>query len=115
MIITTCKALNWTISKATEYDKSDEHVVYRFRGRVAYRMVCEITNWMKTQGASDTDGRTRRSYGLVLEDRVDTERRWYNRTSIGVSRGNYKGTDTDLEIMITVYDCPISDEDMKEL
>lgn len=115
MTTTNCKALNWMIGKAAQYDKSEEHIVYRFRGRVAYRMMCEVTDWMTAQNAHYTDGRSRTSYNLKLEERVDTDRRWYNYTSINVSRGNYKGTDTDVEVMVTVYDCPISEEDLIEM
>jgi hypothetical protein len=113
MITTTCKALNWTINAAAEYDKSEEHTVYRFRGRVAYRMMCEITDWMKAQNARYTDGRT--GYNLTLENKVDADRKWYNHTSVNVSRGNMRSNETDLEVMITVYDCPISDEDLAEM
>ncbi len=115
MITTTCKALNWAISKAAEYDKSDEHVTFRFRGRVAYRMVAEIMDWAKANNAHYTDGRSRTSYGLVLEENIDVAKQWYKHTSINVSRGNMRSTDTDLEVMFTIYDCPISDEDMAEM
>ena len=115
MITTNCKPLDWMISKATEYDKSEEHAVYRFRGKVAFRMLEEVREWMKAHGARHIDGRSRSSYNLSFEDKVDEERRWYNHTFVSVSCGNYRSTETDVEVLLTIYDCPISDEDLAEM
>lgn len=115
MITTTCKALNWMISKAAEYDKSDEHTVYHFRGNVPSRMRHEINDWMKEQGAHRNDGRTRSGYGLQIEERIDAGRRWYNMTSVSVSFGCYHSTANNAEMFLTIYDCHISDEDWKEM
>lgn len=115
MITTDCKALNWMISKAQEYDKSTEHVVYHFRGNVPSRMRHEINDWMKAQQARYDDGRTRGRYSLTFEERVDQDRRWYNLTSISVSWGAYHSTANNAELFLTIYDCPISDEDWADM
>lgn len=114
MIVTNCKPLDWMLDRAAECDKSSEHTVYHFRGRIAFRMLHEVRAWMKAQGARFADGRSRSSYTLSLEDRVDAERRWYNHTSVSVSYGSYRGTETDVEVFLTVYDCPISDADLAD-
>lgn len=115
MITTNCKPLDWMISKAVAYDKSEEHVVYRFRGKVAFRMLSEVRDWMKARDARHCDGRSRSSYNLTLENKVDEARRWYNYTSVSVSSGVYRSTETDVEVLVTIYDCPISEEDMAEM
>jgi len=115
MTTTNCKPLDWMISKATEYDKSDEHIVYRFRGRVPFRMLSEARDWMRKQDARHCDGRSRASYNLTLDNRVDEERRWYNYTNVSLGYGVYKGNETDVEVMVTIYDCQISEEDLAEM
>jgi hypothetical protein len=115
MIVTNCKSLDWMLGHAVECDKSEEHTVYHFRGRIAFRMLCEVRAWMKAQGARFADGRSRSSYTLSLENRVDAERRWYKHTSVSVSYGSYRGAETDVEVFLTVYDCLISDADLADM
>ena len=115
MITTECKPLNWMISKASEYDKSSEHTVYRFYGNVRYSMVQEVNAWMKSQGAHYDDGRTRSGYGLVIEDSVDVVNHWYKHIGLRVTHGSANSSANTVEVMITVYDCALTDEDFAEL
>lgn len=115
MISTECKALNWMISKTKEYLKDEAHTVYQFRGNVPYRMMSEVTDWMRAQNAHISDGRTRTGYGLVVEENVDVENKWHHRVSIHFYSGSFKSTATSVELMITVYDYALTDEDIAEI
>lgn len=103
------------INKASEYVKDEEHTTYRFRGNVRYSMVQEVKGWMKLQGARYSDGRSRSGYNLTIENSLDVERRWYKHVNIHVSSGCNASNATIIEVMITVYDCPVSDEDYAEM
>lgn len=115
MITTECKPLNWMINKASEYYKSSEHTVYRFYGNVRYSMVQEVNAWMKSQGAHYDDGRTRSGYGLVIEDSVDVVNHWYKHIGLRVTHGSTYNNANNVEVMITIYDCPVDDKDFAEL
>ena len=78
-------------------------------------MIQEVNAWMKAQGAHYDDGRTRSGFSLKIEETIYVETKWYRFVSIRVMSGNtYSNTNT-VEVMLTVYDCPLTDEDIAEM
>lgn len=114
ILTTGCKALDWMISKATEYTTSDIDIVYRFRGNVPFRMRDEALAWGKQHG-TQLDGRSRSGYTVQIEEDIDVAGRWYHATRLHITHGCYHSTVNDVEVMITVEDFVLSDEDIAEI
>lgn len=115
MITTNCSEINWMAGKSREYLKDEIHTTYQFRGSVPYRMMTSANNWMKANGAQYEDGRSRSGWGMVLEETIDIENKWHHRVSIHFYSGNFKSNATSVELMITIYDYALTDEDIAEI
>lgn len=113
-LTTNCKPLDWMIGKAVEYTRDQCAVVYRFRGTVPARMRQEVEGWLKARNARSCDGGARTALYLTLSDNVDETTRRHQSVSLSFARGCYHSTADSVEVMVTVYDYVLSEEDWAE-
>lgn len=115
MITTNNTAINWMIERTTEYHRDGTFTAYQFKGNVPARMRQQAIDWMKSQNANMTDGRNNTAYQVKLEETIDREARRYRCVNLVIKSGNYNGTANKLDLMLTIDDEQLSEEDMATL
>lgn len=115
ILTTGCKALDWMIARATEYTSDDVAITYQFKGNVPFRMRDEAITWMRGKDARRVDGKSRCGYHVQIEEDIDVANRWYHATTLHVSSGSYHSTANSVEVMVTIYDYALTDEDLAEI
>ncbi len=114
-ITTDSKALNWMISKAEYYTGDEGQKVYRFAGTVQYRMRMDVQDWFTGKGIAGDDGRWNTSYSLKLAEDIDLEKRTFSSVVLHFRRGNMKSTGNTVEVLVTVTNDVLTDEDVVAL